>query len=253
MSDDLTRGLRQLAKNAEVPPPVPGAEVRRVAVRRRRRRRTTAVAAGGTLAAALAALLTVSLSNLSGGADDRPAPAASPVGTPATPATADATVDLSREVLVIDGREFPVLSGSADAPTPLPTGRMTVTGKKSAQRESGRTWVITLRAPDGSTTFLGSRADVEEAPGDYTGTPGWIGLRRDEARWVYERLSEGSVVEVTGTAPTRDPAPPSAAPPAPSVTPAPTVTPGRSVRPEQAPAGTATPSAMVDAGPSGSS
>ncbi|MFF3817544.1 L,D-transpeptidase [Streptomyces bluensis] len=246
MSDDLTRGLRQLAKNAEAPPPVPGAEVRRVAVRRRRRRRTTAVAAGGTLAAALAVLLTVTLSNLSGGTDDRPVPpAASPVGTPATPATADATVDLSREVLVIDGREFPVSSGSADAPTPLPTGRMTVTGKESAKRASGQTWVISLRAPDGSTTFLGSTTDAGEAPGDYARTPGWIGLRRDEARWVYERLAEGSVVEVTGTAPTRDPAPPSAASPAPSETPA------RSVRPDQAPVGTATPSAMVDAGPSG--
>ncbi|MEV6588268.1 L,D-transpeptidase [Streptomyces acidicola] len=264
MSDDLARGLRQLAKSAEAPPTVPGAEVRRIAVRRRRRRRTTAVAAGGTVAAALAALLTVNLTG--GGTDDRPAPAASPAGTPMTPAPADATVDLSRQVLVIDDRELPVSAGSKDAPPP--TGRMTITGKRSATPAPGEdigvadgladavkiAWVISLRAPDGSTVFIGARAYDEKAPDDYLGAPGWISLRIDDARWVYERLAEGSVVEVTGTAPTPDRASPSArSSTAPSLVATPTAAeaPTEAEAPTQFPAETATPSAMVSTEPSG--
>ncbi|MFJ9585283.1 L,D-transpeptidase [Streptomyces acidicola] len=268
MSDDLARGLRQLAKSAEAPPTVPGAEVRRIAVRRRRRRRTAAVAAGGTVAAALAALLTVNLTG--GGTDDRPAPAASPAGTPATPAPADATVDLSRQVLVIDDRELPVSAGSKDAPTP--TGRMTVTGKKSATLAPSEdigvaddladavkiAWVISLRAPDGSTVFIGARAYDEKAPDDSLGAPGWISLRSDDARWVYERLVEGSVVEVTRTASTPDQASRSARPStapstAPSLVATPTAAeaPTADEAPTQFPAETVTPSAVVDTEPSG--
>ncbi|MPY62853.1 murein L,D-transpeptidase, partial [Streptomyces spongiae] len=80
MSDELTReltdGLRRLAEDAEAPPPVSGADVRRVAVRRRRRRRTTVAVAGGSVAAALAVLLTVNITG--GGTENRPSPAASP-------------------------------------------------------------------------------------------------------------------------------------------------------------------------------
>lgn len=219
MSDELTRELtlelRELAEGAEAPPPVPGAEVRRVAVRRRRRRRTTAAVAGASVTAALALVLAVNV--VGGGAEDRPAPAAGPAGTPSasTPAAPDATVDLSRRVLVIGEREVPISSGAQETPTP--TGRMTVTGKVQAKAVSGADagfadsytvkipWVIELKAPDGGTTFIGAITYDEKAPGTYDRTRRWIGLRDDDARWVYERLAEGAVVEVTGTAPTFTP------------------------------------------------
>jgi hypothetical protein len=216
LSRELTRGLRELAQGAEAPPPVPGAEVRRAAVRRRRRRRGTAALAGGSAAAALAVLLAVNLTG-SGTEDrpvppagrDRPVPPAGPAGTPSTPATTDATVDLSRRVLVIGERELPVSAGSQEAPTP--TGRMTVTDKVQARTASGVDagfaddytvkipWAITLRAADGSTTFIGAMTYDEKAPGTRDRTRRWIGLREDDARWVYERLAVGAVVEVTSS------------------------------------------------------
>ncbi|MEW2401752.1 L,D-transpeptidase [Streptomyces sp. NPDC046862] len=216
MSDELTReltlGLRELAEGAEAPPPGPGAEVRRAAVRRRRRRRTTAAVAGASVTAALAVLLAVHLTG--GGTEERPAPAANPTSTPSTstPAAPDATVDLSRRVLVIGEREVPISSGAEEAPTP--TGRMTVTGKVRAKAETGADvgfedsyavkipWMTELRAPDGSTTFIGAMTYDEKAPGAYDRTSGWIGLRDGDAQLVYKLLAEGAVVEVTGTAPT---------------------------------------------------
>jgi hypothetical protein len=133
VSDDLTVRLRELAETAEAPPPGSGAEVRAVAGRRRRRRRTSAAVAGGCAAAGLAAVLT--LNAASHGTEQRPATAASAeAGAVAAP---QVMVDLSRRLLVYDGREMPITAGKDDTPTP--TGLMQVTRKEDTARFGGVT------------------------------------------------------------------------------------------------------------------
>ncbi|WP_369247905.1 L,D-transpeptidase [Streptomyces sp. R41] len=212
MSDELTSELRELAAEGETLPALSGAEIRGRAVRRRRRRRTTVAVAGVGAAAGLALALVL---NLGGGTDQRPAPAASPTGTPSLPAVPDATVDLSRRVISVAGRELPLSSGSEWTPTG--TGRMTVTAKESVKLMPGGVaglkddyslkvpWVIELGASDGTANYIAALTYDEKAPGNYDSTTGWIGLRPTDAKWLYERLTPGSVIDVEGTAPTPTP------------------------------------------------
>jgi len=212
VSDDLTTGLRELAEAGQAPPPVSGAEIRRRAGGRKRRRRTVAAVAGASAAAALALTLLLSLGG-GGEADQRPAPAASPTGTPSTQAAPDVTVYLGRLVMVTDGRKLPVSPGASRTPTP--TGRMTVTamydiGQRPAEELGlkGRyykvPWMIRLRAANGRTTDIAGLVYDEKAPGNYAITAGWIGLRADDAKWLYGHLRPGDVIDIEGTAPTRD-------------------------------------------------
>lgn len=133
MSDELTVRLRELADTAEVPPPGSGAEVRAVAGRRRRRRRTSAAVAGCCAAAGLAAVLTLNVA--SHGTPQRPATTTG-ASASASPGP-DVTVDLSRRVLVYDGRELPITTGKDGARTP--TGLMNVTRKEDTVRFLGET------------------------------------------------------------------------------------------------------------------
>jgi hypothetical protein len=210
VSDELTSELRELAAEGGTLPVLSGAEIRARAVRRRRRRRTTVAVAGASVAAALALVVAV---NLGGdGPDGRPAPAASPTGTPSPPAAPDATVDLSRRVISVAGRELPLSSGSVGTPTR--TGRMTVTAKESVKLLPGNEvgvkgeyslklpWIIELGASDGTANYIAALTYDEKAPGNYDRTKGWMGLRRSDAKWLYERLEVGSVIEIEGTAPT---------------------------------------------------
>lgn len=209
MSDELASGLRELAQDAETPPSVSGAEIRLRAVRRRRRRfRWTAVTVAGACAAASLAL--VLALNLTGGdREDRPSPAASPTAPPSSPSPAApaATVDLSRRVLTVAGRELSISSGSVRYPTA--TGRLTVVAKDSARALgvfSGKyvekvAWVIDLRAADGTKNFVAALINDEKAPGNYDVTTGWIGLRRTDAQWLYEKLALGAVIEIRGASP----------------------------------------------------
>ncbi|MFF1745082.1 L,D-transpeptidase [Streptomyces mirabilis] len=211
MSDELASGLRELAQDAETPPSVSGAEIRLRAVRRRRRRfRWTAVTVAGACAAASLALV-VALNLTGGDREDRPSPAASPTAPPSTPSPAapDATVDLSRRMLTVAGRELPISSGSVRYPTA--GGRMMVVSKDSVKALSmfaGKymekvAWVIGLRAADGTTNFVGTLTGDEKAPGNYDVTTGWIGLRRADAVWLYKQLEPGAVIEIRGvTTPT---------------------------------------------------
>ena len=201
MSDDLTTGLRELAESGQMPPRVPGAEVRRRAGVRRRRR--AAVAAAGV--SAVAALGVALLLNLTGpGPHERPSPAST--GTPSTHAAPSATVYLARRVLVIGDRVLRVSAGTFDTRTP--TGRMTVTARREIMTQPGKAvgfkgsysvkvpWVVELSADDGTSTFLGGLTYDSKAPGNYDTTNGWIGLGVEDAKWVYERLSVGDVVVV---------------------------------------------------------
>ncbi|MER7689534.1 L,D-transpeptidase [Streptomyces sp. NPDC097610] len=209
MSDELASGLRELAQDAETPPSASGAEIRLRAVRRRRRRfRRTAVTVAGACAAAG---LVLALNLTGGDREDRPSPASSPTAPPSSPSPAApvATVDLSRRVLTVAGRELPISSGSVRYPTA--TGRMMVVTKDSVRALSlfvGKdlekvAWVIGLRAADGTTNFVGTLTGDEKAPGHYDVTTGWIGLRHADAVWLYKQLEPGAVIEIRGaTTPT---------------------------------------------------
>ncbi|MFF4347314.1 L,D-transpeptidase [Streptomyces sp. NPDC001530] len=214
MSDELTSDLREVAAQGETLPSLSGAEIRVRAVRRRRRRRTAFAVTG---ACAVAGLALAVVMNLGGGTDQRPSPAASPTGTPSLPAAPDATVDLSRRVISVAGRELPLSSGSAWRPTAAV--RMTVTAKEPVKLMPGEEagikddyslkvpWVIELSASDGTgrTNYIAALTYDEKAPGNYDRTTGWIGLRQTDAKWLYEQLSPGSVIEIEGRAPSPSP------------------------------------------------
>jgi hypothetical protein len=209
VSDDLTSGLRELSASAEQVPPISGAGIRHLAQRRRRRRRT--IAALGATAAVAAAALTLVLSPGGSGTGRQDMPATRPTGTLTRQSAPDVEVDLSSQLLKAGGRSMPLSSGLARTPTP--TGRMTVISKVDVTMVSGAVvgrphdlrynvpWVIRLRADDGTTTaFFGLTTD-DTAPGVVDNTSGWIGLRAVDAKWLYDRLRTGAVVDIEGHAP----------------------------------------------------
>lgn len=231
LDPELTAALRELAVAGETQPPVSGAGIRSRAARRRRRRRTavTVSLAGACAATGVAVLLALNLGD--GGARDHSSPAASPAATTGaptgTPAAADVTVDLARRVLTAGGRKVPVSSGRVLHPTA--TGRMTVVAKQSTRVLSAVelglkgeythkvSWVVEFRAADGTTNFAAALDFAPKAPGNYDATSGWIGLRPDDAKWLYGQLDPGAVVEITdGVSPASEAS--TAADPAPSVT-----------------------------------
>ncbi|MET8134245.1 murein L,D-transpeptidase [Streptomyces sp. NPDC005251] len=202
MSDELTSDLLELAAEGERPPTLTGAQIRGRAVRRRHRRRTALAAAGTSVAAALALVVAV---NLGDDTHRNPPPAASPTATPSLPPAApDATIDLGRRVVSVAGRELTLTSDSLTGY--VPTLRSTVTVKEASMRVSGKTvglgdaysfkasWAIELTAPDGTTDYVGAMAGNEN--GVHTSSLGWIGLRQADAKWLYEQLAPGSVVEI---------------------------------------------------------
>ncbi|GHI06266.1 hypothetical protein AQI88_36320 [Streptomyces cellostaticus] len=222
---ELSGALHTLAAEHQSAPPVPGAEIRRLAVRRGRRLRTTVVVAGIAAAAALAVTLTAGLRHDSGsvrrttpatGPGLHPSPSLTPTST-ATPVVADALVDLTRMTMTVDGRALPVSSGVPEQPTP--TGRFTVFGKyrirplstgngtggsgAGGAEELKAPWVIELLSADRKkTTLILALTYDPKAPGRSPTTGGWIGLREADAKWLYTRLDKGSVVLVTGRTPT---------------------------------------------------
>ena len=213
LTSELTAELRELAAAGETPPSLSGAEIRGRAVRRRRNRRTAGTVAGASAAAALALVVALNL-GVGGGTDRNPSPAGSPTGTPSIPATADATVNLSRRLLTVEGRALPVSTGATKTPTP--TGRMTVSTKVSSTMMPSDvivdpaydlkvSWFIELRASDGTTNYIAAISYDEKAPGAYDRTSGWIGLRTTDAKWLYGQLAVGSVVDIEGTAPAATP------------------------------------------------
>ncbi|WP_405730682.1 L,D-transpeptidase [Streptomyces sp. NBC_01537] len=202
MSDDrdLTTALRDVADAHQTPPQVPGTEIRRRAAWRRRRRHG---ALAGTAAAVVATVVLGFTTGLGGGTGQRPAAAAS--GT--TPSTRPAaTVDLSRRLLTIAGRELPVSSGTFQYPTP--TGLMTVTAKFPTKAMDSAAlglagaydvtlpWVVELRTADGRTNYVLALTYDETAPGKSDVTHGWIGLRTADAKWLYARVKPGMVLSV---------------------------------------------------------
>lgn len=213
---ELATALRELAQDHETPAAVPGAEIRRRAVRRRRRRKAALAAAGTACAGALVLVLAVVLT---GGGKPQPVPPAASYGprTPSataepSPAAPAATVDLSRRELVARGRTLSISAGTVKTPTP--TGLMTVTAKYETAVLPGEVagwdkyqvkaaWVIRLRGPDDRTTYLVALDWDQKAPGLRDITGGAIGLREEDAKWLYQALTPGAVVEVVGATPTQ--------------------------------------------------
>ncbi|MET9561418.1 L,D-transpeptidase [Streptomyces tauricus] len=213
---ELSLALRELAQDHETPVAVPGAEIRRRAVRRRRRRKASLAAVGTAGAGALALILAVVLTD---GESARSVPPAGSYGVKTPPATAGpspvvvaATVDLDRRELTAEGRTLPISAGAGKTPTP--TGLMTVTAKYKQTMVSGpvagwsayevkATWVVRLRGPDDRTNYLLALTWDEKAPGSYDITGGAIGMRNVDAMWLYKVLRPGAVVEVVGTATAR--------------------------------------------------
>ncbi|MFE9095722.1 L,D-transpeptidase [Streptomyces sp. NPDC007264] len=204
MSDDLITRLRELAESGQTPPSASGTEIRRRADARRRRHRAVATVAG---AFAVTVLGLVLLRNPTGAdAHDSPSPATGLTGTATTGATPTATVDPTRRVLVVGRRELPVVAVGLH--TPAPTGRMTVTAREDTRvlpaEEVGLEhahslevpWVVELRAEDGTITYLGAPAHGIGHPGRFEPANGWFGLRPADARWLYEQVRVGDVVDV---------------------------------------------------------
>ena len=203
MSDDrdLTTALRDVADAHQTPPQIPGTEIRRRAAWRRRRRH--GALAGAAVAAVVAAVVLGFTTGLGGGTGQHPAAAASDTTPSTRPA---ATVDLSRRLLTIAGRELPVSSGTAQYPTP--TGLMTVTAKFPTKAMDSAAlglstgydltlpWVVELRTADGRTNYVVALTYDEKAPGKSDVTHGWIGLRTADAKWLYAKVKPGMVLGV---------------------------------------------------------
>ncbi|MFF9868824.1 L,D-transpeptidase [Streptomyces sp. NPDC013953] len=212
MSDELTTALRALAEERQPSPAVPGAGIRRLAVRRRRRRH--ALITSGLVAACLAVVVPLGMRDGTASphvGEQPPSPSATAAATTAPTPEAAATVDLSRRVLTAAGRQLPISSGDARHRTPV--GAMTVSAKHAEQRMTGDDvgfsgqydmvlpWVIELRAAGGATNHLAAIPYDDRAPGMRDVTTGWIALRPSDAAWLYQNLGTGDVVTVTGTAP----------------------------------------------------
>jgi hypothetical protein len=221
---ELAFALNKLTDDHESLPPVPGAEIRRRAVRRRRRRHASLAAVSASAVAAVSVVLSMAFVGGKEGHHSKP-PAATlkaPGPSSAAGSVPAATVNLSRRELVVGGRVLPISAGAARTPTP--TGRMTVTGKYKVAMLPGDTfgfgrryetkapWVIRLRTPQNRTNYIVAFTVDEKAPGNYDSTTGWIGLRRGDAEWLYRRLHPGAVVAVMGAAPTPTQVPATPAP-----------------------------------------
>ncbi|MFE6400677.1 L,D-transpeptidase [Streptomyces alboflavus] len=204
---DLSSALHALALDARSPAPGTGADVRRRAGTRRRRRHAALVGGGAVAAAALVAGLVVGLGDDSG---SRPAPPAAP-STSAGPTAPAATADLARRELSVAGRKLPLSSGRAKYPTK--PGRMTVVAKHRSTKLSGNDvglgetydayfhWVLELRDAEGRTNYVVALTYDEKSVGERDVTHGWLGLRLADAKWLYGKLSPGSVITIEGAAP----------------------------------------------------
>ncbi|KUF17131.1 L,D-transpeptidase [Streptomyces silvensis] len=206
--EHLSTALRDLAESGRAPAPGTGAQVRRRAQARRRRRRT--VVAGGAAVAA-GALVFGLAAGLGGDDGSGPTPVAAPSSPAATAAAPAVAVDLAERTLTVRGRTLPVSSGTARHPTK--PGRMTVVAKHRTKRLSGASvgfggeydltlpWVVELRDSGGRTNYLVAMTYDDSAPGTRNTTRGWLGLRPDDAKWLYGQIGPGSVVTIEGTAP----------------------------------------------------
>lgn len=104
----------------------------------------------------------------------------------------------------VDGTEEPDGTDGTDGDgTDGPGTSENTSEQASEQANEGAT-----PSPVGSDIWIAALSHNEKAPGTLDTTSGWIGLRTADARWLYDRLTTGALVEIRGTAP-----PPIATPP----------------------------------------
>ena len=116
-----------------------------------------------------------------------------------------------RRELSVAGRKLPLSSGRAKYPTK--PGRMTVVAKHRSTKLSGNDvglgetydayfhWVLELRDAEGRTNYVVALTYDEKSVGERDVTHGWLGLRLADAKWLYGKLSPGSVITIEGAAP----------------------------------------------------
>ncbi|MDW8810175.1 L,D-transpeptidase [Streptomyces scabiei] len=92
--------------------------------------------------------------------------------------------------------------GAADARGTTGAGD---SGDSGGTEASGRTGEAPTRTWNSRTPWIAAIAYNEKAPGALDVTDGWIGLRTADARWLFERLPKGAVVDIRNPRPTLSP------------------------------------------------
>ncbi|MFF0744085.1 L,D-transpeptidase [Streptomyces sp. NPDC004111] len=144
-----------------------------------------------------------------------PGPAAPPPSSagPAPTVAPVATVDLAARQLTMprsgdrEARTVPITSGRKETPTA--TGRMTVTALSATRVIEGKligltdqydyraSWVVELSGPAGQTTYaLAFPSQSKELFGRLDATDGALGLPEADAKWLFQHLRLGDVVEI---------------------------------------------------------
>ncbi|MGW0706704.1 L,D-transpeptidase family protein [Streptomyces sp. NPDC002643] len=95
----------------------------------------------------------------------------------------------------------------------MPTAEATENADGAATAAEGTAATEASRA---DATFIAGIPFNERAVGAYDVTPGWIGLRTTDAKWLYTRLREGAVVTIEGGPTTATPSPSATGPASPS-------------------------------------
>ncbi|MEU0599748.1 L,D-transpeptidase [Streptomyces sp. NPDC006393] len=214
-SDRLTSALHEVAARGRRPAPASGAFVRRRALLRRRTRRAGLVTAGLVVAGA-AVLGGTSLL----GRTDRQAipPATSAATTAPAPSPSsgssgssdetvrDIRIDLTRLELHAAGRTFPISAPDMNRPFRDDTsGRVTELNRRMrfSASPSGVVeqyeWVMEFLGPRKDPHFIYAVNGEADVPGRRPSTLALIGLRPDDARWLYKHTAVGTEVVISGS------------------------------------------------------
>ncbi|WP_251094224.1 L,D-transpeptidase [Streptomyces sp. Caat 7-52] len=207
LSDRLTEALREVAARGRRSAPAPGAAVRRRAAQRRRTRRAV-LASAGLVAAGTAVLAGAVLLDPA----DRSAPPPAATASTAAPAPSpdDTTVheiriDLTALELHAGGWTFPISAPGMNQPF-HGDAVARVTGRLRHERFSSsptgvveqHDWVLAFLGRSGDEHFVYGTDSTVDIPGRRPSTLGLIGLRTDDARWLFEHTVVGAKITITG-------------------------------------------------------
>ncbi|WP_181797733.1 L,D-transpeptidase, partial [Streptomyces sp. WELS2] len=136
---------------------------------------------------------------------------ASSTTAPAPPPSPDASVDdiridLSALELRAGGRTFPVSAPGMNRPfrgdavtrvtERLRHARFSVSPTGEIESHD---WVLAFSGPERDPHYLYGAGTATDVPGRRPSTLSVIGLRADDARWLYEHTAVGTRITITGT------------------------------------------------------